>query len=287
MRKFTGIFLFSLMTVCCSAQSDPSQLIGKSYQAIRLIYPRDCKDLKSDGLYKTCKIKHHAKYLFPGSRIAAETIVFYQNSAIHVMFLIGHGVIRNHDADSNTVDALIALYGQPDASQEMPSAEGFRSNTYGGENTSTTLDNYGKTRKLIDRWTKEDYQVSWGTSTYESWRDMVEEDSNPMYGLLGTNLARTTEEVLFSSRVILSGAEARAIQSGTASITSIISSPSGALVLVDGKSAGQTPAKFVLYKKSSARRVDILLTGYEPVHLKLTPNGSPIREDVPLKDMIP
>lgn len=287
MRKFAVVILLAVASSSCLGQRDPSSLLGKPYQVIRLIYPHDCKELKSNGLYQICRVKHHPKELFPGARISSENILFYQNAAIRVIFLIRHGVIRNHDIDSNTVDGLITLYGQPDAAQKLADSEGFRSNTYGGQNTSTTLDKYGKTRNLIERWTKEDFQVSWGASTSESWSDMVEEDSNPMYGLLGTNLAQTTEEVLFASRVVLSGADERAIQSGAASVTSIISSPSGALVLVDGKNAGPTPAKFVLYKKDSPREIKILFTGYEPIQLKLDPDGSPIRKSVTLKRMLP
>lgn len=129
---------------------------------------------------------------------------------------------------------------------------------------------------MVQQWTRQHYVIRWGAAKYESYANMVEEDSNPMYALFHTNLANSIEEVSFAPIVVRPGYEG-------SSITEISSVPAGAQIAVDGVNAGVTPFKFWLMKKDQPRHITVSMPGYKPFEITTVPTGEPISIPVTLQ----
>lgn len=69
---------------------------------------------------------------------------------------------------------------------------------------------------------------------------------------------------------------AQLVQEGNGSKTSIVTSPAGAEVYIDGNKAGVTPLVFVLLRRGSPRILTIKLAGYKTVAKQLIPDGKTI-----------
>jgi len=98
--------------------------------------------------------------------------------------------------------------------------------------------------------------------------------------LLGSNLlnAQAKGDKLTPAQI----AEMR--KNGTGSMTMIISTPSGADVILDGRTILRTPARFVMEKKSDAARTLVIsMGGYKPFEQKVEVKGQTIMLNVKLE----
>jgi len=98
--------------------------------------------------------------------------------------------------------------------------------------------------------------------------------------LLGSNLlnAQAKGDKLTPAQI----AEMR--KNGTGSMTMIISTPSGADVILDGRTILRTPARFVMEKKGDAARTLVIsMGGYKPFEQKVEVKGQTIMLNVKLE----
>ncbi len=78
---------------------------------------------------------------------------------------------------------------------------------------------------------------------------------------------------------------AQMIREGTGSLAIIVSNPSGADILLDGKLFLHTPAKFLIEKKEAARTLVVAKAGYKPFEQKVEVNGQPVMLNVRLEKL--
>ena len=79
--------------------------------------------------------------------------------------------------------------------------------------------------------------------------------------------------------------QAEAVRNGRASITTVVTSPLGAEVYIDGNKGGVTPLQFFLNKRDSPRTVTIKLAGYKTVEKACVPDGKPISIAIALEEV--
>jgi formylglycine-generating enzyme required for sulfatase activity len=84
------------------------------------------------------------------------------------------------------------------------------------------------------------------------------------------------------SRVVANGSAPRAVQTNQAAILIFDSQPSGAEVMIDGKTVGKTPYQGLSHTLGDTLSAKVLLAGYRPYDMSITLN-QPITQLEPLK----
>jgi hypothetical protein len=204
-RNKLAILAFLLIgTSACLAEnldniSDPSTLLGMSYSQFREAFPKQCKKVTHPTKYSvsiaTCQIRGRFTWFLPNESIAGVRITFNHDELTLFEFAVRHG---------ETQQDIQAVYGKPDTPKQFQDSHGFDSATYGHKNEYVRLDDNGKLQYLTGTWTRPTFTVSWHSTTYESWRNMAEEDINPVAGLakaLGLGLADHIERVSISKKL--------------------------------------------------------------------------------------
>jgi len=209
MRKFAVTVAILLCAGTATAQglpTDPSLWLGMTFSQFMSNTPHDCKqlrafDLDHAGRYSVhdCKIKHHVKWITPGgAKVETERVVFRGGRVAEIDFTVAHKMLgERYQNEMATVNDLTAVYGVPDPPKELESGQTFRSNTFGGANRQVTVGSQGKSQTLISTWTHPAFSIRWTSFTYESYSSMVEEDTNPLAGILGMSFASKAEQVAF------------------------------------------------------------------------------------------
>lgn len=83
-------------------------------------------------------------------------------------------------------------------------------------------------------------------------------------------------QVAHQGRAMSPQEQVQAIENGQASITTVVTSPSGAEVYIDGNNGGVTPLRFVLNRRDASRTITIKLADYKTVEKAVVPDGKPI-----------
>jgi hypothetical protein len=169
-----ALFLvLSIAPVCGQTPKDPTKLLGLTLAQFGQIYPKDCKKLRpaafadenKAGSLGACTVKHHAKELFPGSRIAQQVAFFKGQFLIEVDFYI-----KGAPATLGLTD----LYGAHDAPIEMGSSYSFGTAVYGGSDRATTLDAGGESKIEFRDWTRSAFRIQWVSSAHMDWDEVAD-----------------------------------------------------------------------------------------------------------------